>query len=173
MVWTMSPAQSAEYRRQQYETRKLQGICVQCGTNKARPFKVHCEECAAKKRVNDQRLATTPERIAATRRSRRKGYVLDKMCGFCPSCGCTPMPGKVYCAECYDEQRQCMERMYARRLADLIEANGGHCVDCKSTTDLWPCQESTRGTKPLSKTKTRKLSGPLPDGCVLLCDRCR
>lgn len=91
-----------------YYIRKAQGICVNCGKEKAVPGKVHCQKCADK-----------------CAEYRTKSRELFKSLGLCPKCGKNKLFGtEKMCPEC-------LARMYEINRKSKAKAAGSYEQWCK------------------------------------------
>lgn len=109
-------------KKETYEFRKAQGLCVVCGTREAISGQTLCQLC-----------------------KENRTYYRRKKAGLCPTCGAAPLPGSSYCQSCIDERIEEQEWYRAHGIcqrchqADAL-IGSTLCYDCNEKNIL-RCQK--------------------------------
>lgn len=152
-----------------YDWYKKMGICPQCGSNKAAPGKVRCEECLVKnaESARKQREKFTQEQ-ADTARENHRTYLKKlradrKTAGLCIYCG---KPQSEYstsmCIECRiknqkrnDKKKEGIDRserpMYGRCYRCGTKITGGKLCEKCSETSIKNLQYAKSSSKTLER----------------------
>lgn len=138
-----------------YAWYKQMGICPQCGTNKAAPNRVRCEECLAKnaESANKRRKINPAPSRKAYYKSLREKRKEDGLCIWCgkPTCSSST----VFCIDCKiknqrrNEQRKSGIDRSERKEYGLCYICGKPAVDGKKLCE--DCNKNLCGNLPQSK----------------------
>jgi len=126
---TVATNPDATRQRVDYQHRKENGLCVDCGSDLQEDDGLNCCDCAERQKVYKARWARTPrgrrlsrikeakryarpEVAEAKKRKMRERYMALKLAGLCVRCGVEPQrETNIECARCYSgEPRRILKR---------------------------------------------------------------